>query len=64
MTDEEILTWAKRIHYARVDIAPDFCMHYGKEKWEQRLLELSQEQRAMLVARIEEWEAAALAKIG
>jgi len=63
MTDEDILAWAKSISSARVDIDAHFCMHYDKEKWEGQLLELSEEQRAMLVTRIEEWEAA-LAKIG
>jgi hypothetical protein len=58
MTDEEILAWAQRVYYARVDIDPDFCMHYGKEKWEERLPVLSQEQRAMLIERIEQWESA------
>jgi len=56
MTNEEILAWAKSIYYARVDIGPDFCMHYGKATWEQRLPELSEEQRAMLVRQIEQWE--------
>jgi hypothetical protein len=63
MTDEAILAWAKTIYYARVDIDAHFCMHYGKEKWEGQLPELSEEQRAMLVTRIEEWKAA-LAKMG
>ncbi len=62
MTDADILAWAKSIYYARVDIDAHFCMHYGKEKWERQLLELSEEQRTMLVTRIEEWEAA-MAKI-
>jgi len=63
MTTEEILDWAKRIHYAHVDIGPNFCMHYGKTSWEKRLSALSEEQKAMLIRRIEEWEAV-LAKIG
>jgi len=56
MTNEEILTWAKSIYYAGVDIGPDFCMHYSKEKWEEQLPELSEEQRAMLVSQIKQWE--------
>lgn len=55
MTDEEILTWAKSISYAHVDIMPDFCLHYGRVTWEKRVPALSEEQRAMLVKRIEEW---------
>ena len=36
MTDEAILAWAKSIYYARVDIGPDLCMHYGKGTWEKQ----------------------------
>ena len=56
MTTEEILDWAKRIHYAHVDIGPDFCMHYGKTSWEKQLSELSEEQRVVLMSQIEQWE--------
>jgi len=58
MTNEEILMWAKSIHYACVNITPDFCLHYGKATWEQRVPELSEEQRTMLVKQIEEWRTA------
>ncbi len=55
MTDKDILAWAKSIYYARLDLE-DISLGYGKEKWEQRLSELSQEQRAMLVGTIEQWK--------
>jgi hypothetical protein len=58
MTNEDILLWAKSIHYAHVDISPDFCLYYGKATWEKRVPELSEEQRTMLVEQIEKWEAA------
>jgi len=57
MTNEEVLTWARNAYYAHVDVGHDFCMYYGKARWEQRLAELSEEQRAMLVEHIERWEA-------
>lgn len=57
MTNEEVLTWARSIHYAHVDIGPNFCMYYGKARWEQQLIELSEEQRATLAEHIERWEA-------
>lgn len=57
MTNEEVLTWARSIYYAHVDVGPDFCMYYSKARWEQQLAELSEEQRAMLVEHIERWEA-------
>jgi hypothetical protein len=57
MTNEEVLIWARSIYYAHVDVGPDFCMYYGKARWEQQLAELSEEQRAMLVELIERWEA-------
>lgn len=63
MTNEEILSWAKSIYYAHIDIGPDFCLHYGKAAWEKQLPEFSEEQRVLLVRQIEEWETA-LAKIG
>lgn len=56
MTNEEVLTWARSIYYAHIDVGPDFCMYYGKARWEQRLTELSEEQKAMLVGHIERWE--------
>jgi len=56
MTNEEVLTWARSVHYAHVDVEPDFCMYYGKARWEQQLAELSEEQRATLVKHIERWE--------
>ncbi len=56
MTSEEVLTWARSIYYAHVDVGPNFCMYYGKTRWEQQLAELSEEQKAMLVEHIEQWE--------
>lgn len=58
MTNEDILIWAKSIHYAHIDKSPDFRLSYGKAAWEKGVPELSEEQRAMLVKQIEEWEAA------
>ena len=56
MMNEDILAWAKSIYYARLDLE-DISLGYGRQKWEQQLPELSQEQRAMLVRQIEQWEA-------
>lgn len=55
MTNEQILAWARSISYAHLDLE-DISLGYGKQKWEQRLPELSQEQRAMLIRQIEQWE--------
>lgn len=57
MTNEEVLTRARSVYYAHVDIGSNFCMYYGKARWEQQLAELPEEQRVMLVEHIERWEA-------
>jgi len=53
MTNEQILSWAKHIYYARLDLE-ELSLGYGREKWEQGLSQLSLGQRAILVQRIEQ----------
>lgn len=56
MTNEDILAFAARIHYARVDVGPNFSISYGRARWEQQLPLLSDWQREILVSLITHWE--------
>ena len=57
MTNEEILAFAQSMNYAHLDIESGCCIRYGQARWEQRLSELTAEQREKLLARIEHWQA-------
>jgi hypothetical protein len=57
MTNEQILQWAARVNYAHLNIDSACCIRYGRMRWEQRLPELTAEQRAALIAKIEHWDA-------
>ena len=56
MTNEEILAFAQSMNYAHLDIESGCCIRYGRERWEQRVPELTPEQRGKLIARIEHWQ--------
>jgi len=55
MTNTDILAFAESIHYAHLDVGPNFAISYGKEQWEEQLLLLSDWQRDLLIKRIECW---------
>jgi len=55
MTNKEILAFAQSMNYAHLDIESSCCIRYGRARWEQRLSELTAEQREKLIARIEHW---------
>jgi hypothetical protein len=57
MTNEQILDFAASVKYAHMIVDSSCCIRYGRERWEQRLPELSGEQREKLVSRIEHWNA-------
>lgn len=56
MTNEQILAFAQSMNYACLNIDSSCCIRYGRPRWEQRLAELSAEQREKLVAKIEHWQ--------
>ncbi len=56
MTNEQILEFAASVNYAHLTIESSCCIRYGKVRWEQAVQELSSEQRAKLVAKIEHWQ--------
>lgn len=56
MTNEEILQHAASMNYAHLYVDSSCHMPYSKERWEQRLSELSSEQREKLVAKLEHWQ--------
>lgn len=55
MTNEQILEFAQSMNFAHLHIDSSCCMRYGRVRWERGLLELSEEQREKLVAKIEYW---------
>ena len=55
MTNEQILHFAASMNYAYLVIDSSCCIRHGRTRWEQRLSELSDEQRGKLVARIAHW---------
>jgi hypothetical protein len=56
MTNEQILQHAASMNFAHLYVDSSCHMPYGRVRWEQRLLELSCEQREKLVAKIQHWQ--------